>query len=154
MGKLDWNEVGKYNRKVMWDKQCLNLPELEQEVLIFFSETDRNCRKDPMSGNNIPFDKYGRVITGYFYLEEEELSITDGVSCFGHIPDGIKWAEYNRLSQPNKQVGMCESFVCKKYNVISGKCNQISCKECKEGDCVNCKMFLSKSNSCKNSKVW
>lgn len=36
MTNLKWNEVGKYNSKIMWDKQDINLPELEQEVLIFF----------------------------------------------------------------------------------------------------------------------
>lgn len=35
MTNLKWHKVGKYNRKIMWNKQNLNLPELKQDVLIF-----------------------------------------------------------------------------------------------------------------------
>ena len=87
----------------MWNKQDLNLPELEQDVLIFFPDTDDSCRKDEYTRNNISSDKYGRVIIGYFYLTScEKISITDGVSDFGYVREGIKWAEYNRPSQPDK----------------------------------------------------
>ena len=103
MVNLEWNEVGKYDRKIMWDKQDLNLPELKQEVLIFFPEIDGNCRKNEYTNENIPSDEHGRVIVGYFYLTKDEgICVTDGVYNFGYIREGIKWAEYNRPSQPDK----------------------------------------------------
>ena len=153
---LKWNEVGKYNPKIIWDKQDLNLPELEQDVLIFFPDTDSSCRKNEYTGNNIPSDEYGRAIVGKFYLtKSEEVSITDGVYNFGYIRDGIKWAEYNRPSQLDKQVEMCENFVCNKYNMSTGsKCNKVPCEECYDGNCVNCKLFLTQSPKCKNCKIW
>lgn len=156
MTNLEWNEVGKYNRKIMWDKQDINLPELNQDVLIFFPETDNSCRKNNYTGENIPSDEHGRIIIGYFYLtKDEDISITDGFYDFGYIREGIKWAEYNRPSQPNKQVKVCENFICKKYNMGTGsKCNEVPCKNCDDGNCINCKMYLSKSTKCKNCKVW
>lgn len=156
MAILKWNEVGKYDEKIMWDKQNLNLPELGQDVLIFFPDTDSNCRKNEYTGENILFDKYGRIIIGYFYLTKgEEVSITDGYYDFGYIREGIKWAEYNRPSQPDKQVKMCENFVCKKYDRgIESKCSEVPCKECDDRNCVNCKLYLSQSPKCKNCRIW
>lgn len=156
MIKLEWNEVGKYNRKKMWDKQALNLPEFNQEVLIFFPETDSSCRKNEYTGENIQSDEHGRVIVGYFYLTKDEVvSITDGIYDFGYIREGIKWAEYNRPSQPNKNVKVCENFLCKKYNMgTGGKCNEVPCEKCDDESCINCKMYLSKAPKCKNSKIW
>lgn len=138
MKNLEWNEVGKYDRKIMWDKQELNLPELGQEVLIFFPD----------------INNYGKVIVGYFYLTHgEQISITDGMFDFGYIREGIKWAEYNRPSQPDKKVQMCENFVCKKYDMgLRSKCNEVPCEECEDGNCVNCKKHLSQSPKCENSK--
>lgn len=156
MVTLKWNEVGKYDEKIMWNKQNLNLPELGQDVLIFFPDTDSNCRKNEYTGKNILFDKNGRIIIGCFYLTEcEEVSITDGFYDFGYIREGIKWAEYNRPSQPDKQVKMCKNFICKKYDMGTGsKCNSIPCKECDDGNCVSCKLHLSRSPKCENSKIW
>lgn len=156
MINLAWNEVKTYNRKLRWNVQDLNIPELDQEVLIFFPDMDNSCRKDEYTGGNIPPDKHGRVIIGYFYLtKHEEVSISDGVYDFGYIRDGIKWAEFNRPSQPDKQVKMCENFICKKYNMGTGsKCNEVSCKECSDGSCVNCKLYLSQSTKCENCKLW
>lgn len=154
MTNLEWNEVKKYDRKIMWNEQDLNIPELGQEVLIFFP--DGNCRKNEYTGDSISSDKYGRVIIGYFYLtSREEIVITDGVVDFGYIREGIKWAEYNRPSQPDKQVKVCKNFICKKYNMNTGsKCYEIPCKKCDDGNCLNCKLYLSKSPQCKNCKVW
>lgn len=156
MSDLEWNEIGKYNRKISWNVQNLNLPELNQDVLIFFPNTDNACRKNECFFDNILSDKYGRVIVGYFYLVEgEQVSITDGMFDYGYIREGIKWAKYNRPSQPDKQVKICENFFCKKYNMKTGsKCNEIPCKECNNRNCVNCKMYLSQSPKCKNSKIW
>lgn len=153
---LKWNEVKKYDKKIMWNKQDLNLPELEQDVLIFFPDTDDSCRKDEYTRNNISSDKYGRVIIGYFYLTScEKVSITDGVSDFGYVREGIKWAEYNRPSQPDKQVKLCMNFVCKKYDMKTGsKCNDIPCKKCDVANCENCKLYLSQSSQCENCKIW
>lgn len=148
MTNLKWNEVKKYDRKIIWNKQNLNIPELEQEVLIFFPDTDNNCRKSN--------DRYGRIIIGYFYLtSREEIAITDGESDYGHIREGIKWAEYNRPSQPDKQVKMCNNFVCEKYDMRTGsKCNEISCQKCDDGNCKNCKRYLTQSPQCENCKIW
>ena len=156
MNNLEWNEVRKYNRKIMWDKQNLNLPELNQDVLIFFPNTDSNCRRSFINSDTIPSDKQGRVIVGYFYLtKEEKVSITDGIYDFGYVYEGIRWAEYNRPSQPDKQVKMCENLICKKYNMGTGsKCNEVPCKECSNGSCVNCKLYLSQSTKCENCKLW
>lgn len=156
MTYLTWNEIKRYNRKLRWDVQDLNLPELDQEVLIFFPDTDNSCRKDEYTGGNILSDKHGRIIIGYFYLtKHEEISISDGVYDFGYIRGGIKWAEFNRPSQPDKQVKMCENLICKKYNMGTGsKCNEVPCKECSNGSCVNCKLYLSQSTKCENCKLW
>lgn len=157
MTNLKWHKVGKYNRKIMWNKQNLNLPELKQDVLIFFPSTDISCRKYEYSTENILFDKHGRVIIGYFYLAEYGgISITDGQYDFGNIREGIEWAEYNRPSQPDKKVRMCKSFICKKYNIETRNsiCNEVPCKECDDGNCINCKLYLSQSPRCENCKIW
>ncbi len=156
ISNLIWNTIGEYNRKITWDAQSFKLPEIGQDVLIFFPDTNVYCRKDEYTGNNILSDRYGRVIVGYFYLTgDERVCITDGNADFGYICKGIKWAEFNRPSQPDKQVKMCKNFICKKYDMeIGSRCDERSCNECDEGRCVNCKMYHTQSPNCKNSKIW
>lgn len=151
MSNLRWNKIGKFSPNVRLMYQDLNLPEIKQEVLIFLSDCERF--------SYLPNIKSGKVIVGYFDLHgEDDICITDGhviYDCLSSISEGIQWEEYNRPSQPDKQVKVCKNFICKKYNMGTGsKCNEVSCKECSDGSCVNCKMYLSQSSKCKNSKIW
>lgn len=146
MTMLEWNDVGEYicEKSLSWEKQNLNLPEFGQEVLIWFPQ-NRFYRDER--------DKYGRIIIGYFYLDEQEhICVSDG---FDYLISGTKWAEFNRPSQPDKQVKICKNFACKKYSMRTGsKCNEVSCKECNEETCKNCKLYLSHSPKCENRKIW
>lgn len=151
MENLKWNKVGKYNPKIRLIYQDLNLPEIKKEVLIFLP----NCKRFSHLHDN----KNGNVIVGYFdSYGEDDICITDGHSTYDYlsnISEGIQWAEYNRPTQQDKQVKVCENFICKKYNMGTGsKCNEIPCKECSDGNCVNCELFLSQSPKCKNCKLW
>lgn len=156
MKNLEWIDMGEYNDKLDWESQKLNLPEFNQEVLIFLPTESGHCRINQYNGNIIDSDLYGRVVVGEFRLDEKEnIYITDGQYRYYYKLEGIKWAEYNRPSQPNKQVKICENFICSKYDMREeSNCNKVPCEKCEDEGCVNCKMFLSKSPNCKNSKIW
>lgn len=142
---LEWNEIKGYDNKKDYRWQDgVNLPELEEEILIEFT--------DVLRPNRPPF-------VGYFKEYENGrvwivISANDGMLLY-EVQDGIKWCRFNRPSHPDKRVELCENFTCKKYNYsVDNKCNIVPCKKCIEGNCVNCKMYLSHSPKCKNSKSW
>lgn len=84
---MTWHEIKGYN--YMKDYNCqdesVNLPELEEELLISF--------QDDVRPNRPPF-------VGYFKKERDGhvriiISANDGMS-FVEVQDGVKWARFNR----------------------------------------------------------
>lgn len=83
---LEWKEIKGYNNKkdYKW-QEGVELPELEEEILIQFLDENRPSRP--------PF-------VGYFKQDKEGhvwmiISANDGMT-FYEVQDGIKWARFNR----------------------------------------------------------
>lgn len=82
---LDWKEIKGYDRRkdYKWQDENVELPELEEEILIHFEDDIRPDRP--------PF-------VGYF--KQTDIGVwminsSNGGSLY-EVQDGIKWARFNR----------------------------------------------------------
>lgn len=85
---LEWKEIRGYNRNLDYDRQKekgVDLPELNEEILIYFLDNTRLDRP-PFVG----YFKYNNDIGGVWMMVS-----ADRGSLY-EIQDGIKWARFNR----------------------------------------------------------
>jgi len=83
---LEWKEIKGYNRNKDYKFQDgVDLPELNEEILILFQDENRP--------NRSPFVGYFEQRTnGNVWMM---ISANDGMSLY-EVQDGIKWARFNR----------------------------------------------------------
>lgn len=83
---LEWKEIIGYDNKRDYRRQeGVELPELEEEILVQFI--------DELRPNRPPFVGYFKEYRdGYVWMI---ISANDGMSLY-EVQDGIKWARFNR----------------------------------------------------------
>ena len=82
---LDWKEIKGYDKRrdYKWQEENVELPELDEEILIHFVNDIRPDRP--------PFVGYFKQTdTGVWMINS-----SDGGSLY-EVQDGIKWARFNR----------------------------------------------------------
>lgn len=85
---LDWKEIKSYNKNLNYNRQKENgidLPELGEEILIYFLNNTRHDRP-PFVG----YFKYNDIVDGVWMMVS-----ADGGSLY-EVKDGVKWARFNR----------------------------------------------------------
>lgn len=84
---LEWNEVIDYDNKKDYNRQkeSCNLPDLDEEILISFTD-DRRPQRAPFVGF------FNMKSNGCVYIM---ISANDGMSLV-ELQNGAKWARFNR----------------------------------------------------------